>query len=84
MRGKEKGFVLDCMNQEKSKMKEYVPLKDKNLKWYFRSEINKKYLVEKGFVDKKGYIMYDKEYKDTLSSPNKKKKSLQKMIILLI
>ena len=69
-KGKEKGFILDCMNQEKSKLKEYVPLKDQNLKWYFRSKSNMKYLVKRGFVDKKGYIMYDKEYRKTLGSPN--------------
>ena len=27
-----------------------------------------KYLVNKGFIDKKGYIMYDKEYRATLGS----------------
>ena len=64
-KGKEEGFVLDCLNKEKSKLKEYMPLKDKNLKWYFKSKTNKKYLVERGFVDKKGYIMYDKAYRKT-------------------
>ena len=67
--GKEKGFVLDCMNVEKSKIKDYVPLKDKNLKWYYRSKSNMKYLVQRGFVDKEGYIMYDKEYRKVYGSP---------------
>jgi hypothetical protein len=87
-KGKEKGFILDCMNQEKSKLKEYVPLKDQNLKWYFRSKSNMKYLVKRGFVDKKGYIMYDKEYRKTLGSPknlsskisNKQTSNLEKYI----
>jgi hypothetical protein len=87
-KGKEKGFILDCMNQEKSKLKEYVPLKDQNLKWYFRSRSNMKYLVKRGFVDKKGYIMYDKEYRKSLGSPknlrpivnNKKTSNLEKYI----
>ena len=84
---KEKGFVLDCLNKEKSKLKEYMPLKDKNLKWYFRSKTNKKYLVQRGFVDQKGYIMYDKQYRETLGSRGglnnnniKKNKSLSKII----
>lgn len=90
-RMKEKGFILDCMNQEKSKLKEYVPLRDKNLKWYFRSKSNMKYLKQKGFVDNKGYIMYDKEYRDSLGSPyrlnnktnNRNSHSLSKVIFEL-
>ena len=90
-KGKEKGFILDCMNQEKSKLKEYVPFKDQNLKWYFRSKSNMKYLVKRGFIDKKGYIMYDKEYRKTLGSPNnlrlkinnKKTGNLEKYILEL-
>jgi hypothetical protein len=70
---KERGFVLDCLNQEKSKIKQYIPLKDKNLKWYFRSKSNMKYLVQKGFVDNKGYIMYDREYRRVFGSPDKLK-----------
>ena len=69
---KEKGFILDCTNNEKSKLKEYLSLKDKNLKWHFRNKNNMKYLVEKGFVDKQGYIMYDKEYRSIFRSPNNK------------
>jgi len=72
---KEKGFILDCTNNEKSKLKEYLSLKDKNLKWHFRNKNNMKYLVQKGFVDKQGYIMYDKEYKSVFRSPNPKKKT---------
>jgi len=70
---KERGFVLDCLNQEKSTIKQYIPLKDKNLKWYFRSKSNMKYLVKKGFVDNKGYIMYDREYRGVFGSPDKLK-----------
>ena len=70
---KERGFVLDCLNQEKSTIKQYIPLKDKNLKWYFRSKSNMKYLVQKGFVDNKGYIMYDREYRRAFGSPDKLK-----------
>ena len=66
-KGKEKQFVLDCMNVTQSKLKEYLPLKDKNLRYYLQT--NKDYLVQKGFVDQKGYIMYDKEYRRSLGSP---------------
>ena len=69
LKGKENGFVLDCMNKEKSKLKPYLSLNDKNLKWFFDSRYNWKNLVQKGFIDKKGYIMYDKEYRKTLGSP---------------
>ena len=65
-KGKENGFILDCMNREKSKLKEYLPLKDKNLKWFIRSRSNMKYLVNRGFIDKEGYIIYDKEYLNIL------------------
>lgn len=66
LKGRENGFVLDCMNKEKSKLKPYLALEDKNLKWFLSSKFNRKNLVEKGFIDKKGYIMYDKEYRDVL------------------
>ena len=32
-----------------------------------------KYLMQKGFVDKEGYIMYDKEYRRSLGPLNKVK-----------
>ena len=87
---KEKGFVLDCMNVEKSKLKDYAPLKDKNLKFYFRSKSNMKYLVQRGLVDKDGYILYDKEYRKVYGSPNRLRenkarnnRSLSKIILEL-
>ena len=70
-KGKEEGFILDCTNNEKSKMKEYNPLTDKNLKYYFKSPNIKKDLKSKGFIDRKGYLYYDKEHKDTMGSPSK-------------
>ena len=66
LKGKENGFVLDCMNKEKSKLKPYLALDDKNLKLFFSSKYNWKSLVTKGFIDRKGYIMYDKEYREVL------------------
>ena len=73
-KGREDGFVLDCMNKEKSAIKEYLPLKDKNLKNYYKNENIKNDLVKRGFIDKKGYIFYDKNYKGILGSPPKEKK----------
>ena len=73
-KGREDGFVLDCMNKEKSAIKEYLPLKDKNLKYYYKNENIKNDLVKRGVIDKKGYIMYDKNYKGVLGSPPKEKK----------
>ena len=52
-------FVLDCTNKEKSELKEYVPLYDYHLVYYFRSNVNQKELKKKGFINDKGYIMYD-------------------------
>ena len=52
-------FVLDCTNKEKSELKEYVPLYDYHLVYYFRSYVNQKELKKKGFINDKGYIMYD-------------------------
>ena len=86
LKGKENGFVLDCMNKEKSKLKPYLSLNDKNLKWFFDSKYNWKNLVQKGFIDKKGYIMYDKEYRDifgpeyTIQTKKRGKKNLSKVI----
>ena len=68
-KGKEKQFVLDCMNVKQSKLKEYVPLTDKNLRYFFLR--NRDYLVQKGFVDQKGYIMYDNEYRRAFGSPGR-------------
>ena len=73
-KGREEGFVLDCMNKEKSAIKEYLPLKDKNLKYYYKNENIKNDLVKRGIIDKKGFIMYDKNYKGVLGSPPKEKK----------
>ena len=86
LKGKENGFVLDCMNKEKSKLKPYLSLNDKNLKWFFDSRYNWKNLVQKGFIDKKGYIIYDKEYRDifgpeyTIKAKKRGKKNLSKVI----
>ena len=55
----EDDFVLDCTNKEKSELKEYVPLYDYHLVYYFRSDVNQKELKKKGFINDKGFITYD-------------------------
>ena len=71
----ENGFVLDCTNKEKSELKEYVPLYDYHLVYYFRSDINKKELKKKGFINEKGYIMYDPVHRKRMR-PDLEKKPL--------
>ena len=70
----EDGFVLDCTNKEKSELKEYVPLYDYHLVYYFRSDINKKELQKKGFINEKGFIMYDPVHRKRMRHDLEKKK----------
>ena len=71
---KESGFVLDCMNKDKSTMKDYVPLYDYHLKGYFSSDVIRKDLKNKGFINTKGFVMYDSVYRDVMNTKPKKKK----------
>ena len=43
-------FVLDCTNKEKSELKEYVPLYDYHLVYYFRSNVNQKELKKRDLL----------------------------------
>ena len=61
--GQENGFILDCTNKEKSELKDYVPLYDTHLVNYLRSINNQKELIKKGFINKKGFIMSDPQYR---------------------
>ena len=61
-------FVLDCTNKEKSELKEYLPLYDYHLVYYFRSNINQKELKKKGFINDKGFIMYDPVHRKRMRS----------------
>ena len=70
----EDGFILDCTNKEKSELKEYVPLYDYHLVYYFRSDINKKELQKKGFINEKGFIMYDPVHRKRMRPDLEKKK----------
>ena len=69
--GKEGNFVLDCTNKNKSILKDYVSLFDYNLKDFFSSDIIRKNLKNKGFIDSEGYIMYDPLYRDVMGAKYK-------------
>ena len=77
--GKENGFVLDCTNREKSSMKDYVSLYDFHLRTFFSSETIRKNLKNKGFIDSKGFIMYDPEHREVMR-PKQTKKKKKKVI----
>ena len=72
--GKEDGFVLDCTNKEKSAMKDYVSLYDYHLKSFFSSEYIRKDLKSKGFINTKGFVMYDPIYRNVMGVKVDKKK----------
>ncbi len=72
--GKENGFVLDCTNKEKSTMKDYVSLYDYHLKTFFSSEMIRKNLKNKGFINSKGFIMFDPVYRNVMREKDKKRK----------
>ncbi len=72
--GKEDGFVLDCTNKQKSTMKDYVSLYDYHLKTFFSSEYVRKDLKSKGFINTKGFIMYDPVHRNVMGKKVEKKK----------
>ena len=72
--GKENGFILDCTNKQKSQMKDYVSLYDYHLQSFFTSEMIRKELKNKGFINSKGFIMYDPMYRNVMREKNNKKK----------
>ena len=63
---KEGGFVLDCLNKNKSTMKQYVPLFDYHLKGLFSNKYFRKDLKNKGFINTEGFIMYDPVYRKVM------------------
>ena len=71
---KEGGFILDCTNKNNSKLKEYVSLYDYHLKSFFSSQKVCKNLKEKGFINSKGFIMYDPVYRRAMGAKAKNKK----------
>jgi len=72
--GKENGFVLDCTNKKKSTMKDYVSLYDFHLKSFFSSDLIRKDLKSKGFINTQGFIMYDPMHRDVMGIKTEKKK----------
>ena len=77
---KEEKFLLDCTNKITSNKKEYISLFDFHLKNFFSSDIIRKDLENKGFINSDGYIMYDPLYKDVMGNNSKKKKFTEKEI----
>ena len=71
---KEGKFLLDCTNKITSNKKEYISLFDFHLRNYFSNQYIRKDLENKGFIDSKGYILYDPVYKNTMANKMKKKK----------
>ena len=69
---REKNFVLDCTNVEKSKIKEYVPLIDYNLHGYFGNKLVRKELYEKGFINENNFVNYDPLYRKSMGIDKKK------------
>ena len=74
---KEGGFVLDCTNKSKSTLKDYVALYDYHLRGFFTSETIRKNLKNKGFIDSKGFIMYDPVYRSVMGAECKNKKKYE-------
>lgn len=73
---KENKFVLDCTNMEKSKMKYYVPLFDYNLHEYFSSNYVQKELLNKGFINSKGFVNYDPMYHNVMKTKVNSERSI--------
>ena len=74
---KEGGFVLDCLNKSKSSLKDYVSLYDYHLKGFFSSQLIRKNLKDKGFIDSNGFIMYDPVYRSVMGAQCKNKKKYE-------
>ncbi len=76
LKQKEEKFVLDCVNKTNSTIKFYNPLYDENLNAFFASEVIRKQLKEKGFINTNGFVLYDSSYKSVSGNPPKPKKRL--------
>ena len=71
---KENKFVLDCNNANQIKLKTYNPILDKNLFYFFNYE-KQNFLRSKGFISKKGNVLYDPVYKENFKRGLTKKNS---------
>ena len=74
LKKKEEKFVLDCINKRSSSIKYYNPLFDDNLNAFFSSGIVRKQLKDKGFINTKGFVLYDPSYKGVVEPPKPKKR----------
>ena len=74
---KEGGFILDCTNKSKSTLKDYVALYDYHLRGFFSSQLIRNYLKNKGFIDSKGFIMYDTVYRNVMGAQCKNTKKYE-------
>ena len=87
---KEGGFILDCTNAQKSAMKDYVALYDYHLRGFFSSQIIRKDLKAKGFINTNGFIMYDPVYRSVMGAscknvkPPKDQEELNKKMLCSI
>ena len=73
---REGGFILDCTNKHKAAKKEYVSLYDYNLRSFFSNQKVRKNLKDKGFINSKGFIMYDPVYRSVMGAKKDHKKKL--------
>jgi hypothetical protein len=73
LRKQEQKFVLDCVNRNSAQIRHYNPLFDDHLYSYFASSIVRKQLKEKGFIDTRGYILYDAVYRGSMGGSPKRK-----------
>ena len=63
--GQENGFILDCTNKKKSELKDYVPLYDIHMVNFLKNK-NLDDLKKKGFINDKGFIMIDPQYRNRM------------------
>ena len=64
--GQENGFILDCTNKVKSELKDYVPLYDTHMVNYLKNSYHLDELKKRGFINNKGYIMIDPQYRNIM------------------
>lgn len=74
LKKKESKFVLDCVNKNTSNLKYYNPLFDDHLNSFFASEVIRKQLKSKGFINTNGFIMYDANYRACMGASPKRKR----------
>jgi hypothetical protein len=79
LKSKEQKFVLDCVNKTNSTLRYYNPLLDDHLYSYFATGLVRKQLKDKGFIDTKGFILYDRVYRNSGGSSSPKRKDINAM-----